>query len=165
MTWLIAALVFVALGAFLWQYGKRPVTYRHVTPDGFRPYVSSLLRQATPGSILLANREQGDGFLQFALVKADRTWAELEFGLPQLEWAGEGFERLERDLPVEGFQVRIQKSEAPFRFMRVRVSGSPAVTCEAALRLITQSIVALKWSEARFRVQIQGGLRNDAAGA
>jgi hypothetical protein len=118
--------------------------------------------QMTPGSVMMAERTDGPGFVQFALLTGRAEWSEVEFGLPKLEWSARGFEAVHQRIDATGFTARLEQAtdaEAVSSFLRVRVSGPHTQVREACRAIIQAAAEGLGWTAATFDVHFDGGLR------
>lgn len=158
--WLLGLVALAAVA--LWHYGKRPVVYRGVGLSEFSRFIKSMVVQMSPGSFVIATREDGEGFIQFALVRAHPQWSEIELGLPDVRWSSAGFDRISDALVEAGFSPSTESPSESVRLTRVRAAGTPEVVAEAGVRMATVVCTQLEWPSPRFTVRFDGGIRAKA---
>ena len=156
----VAGLALLLIG--LWRWAKRPVYRRGVPVSGLQQSIDSFLVQMGPGSVLLAKREDGQGFLQLALRSATAQWQVVEFGLPDAEWSAKSFEAVATRLRQHGYGPAIEPGETPAvrQFIRVSLSGHTGELGLRAHQLLQLVSDGLGWSRtSTFAVHCRGGLR------
>ena len=162
MRWLYVGAGLALLFAALWRWGKRPVYRRGITLERLQHSIDGFLVQMSPGSVLLAEREDGPGFLQLALHSATTQWQVVEFGLPAADWSAQAFENIATRLRDRGFAPAIEPGEtdAVPRFMRVNLAGQTSELGSRAHQLVMLVSGGLEWPETTtFAVHSRGGLR------
>ena len=153
------ALALIAL-RLVWSWGVRPKRHAGVRADELRRFVSGLAVQMAPGSTMIAERTSSPGFLQFALLSGHKNWAEIEFGLPEIDWSANNFVTASERLREAGFHTAIEVgSGSVSRFLRVRIAGAPSDLGAKGQELVKVTIDALDWHDPDFTVRFEGGIR------
>ena len=160
MTWLLLGAIAIAAAITAFRYwGRQPVIYRGIAVRDLRRFIHGLVLQASAGSLLIAEREGGEGFIQLALVKASNGWGEVELGIPDVAWSNASFAQIELALDSAGFSPSTEQLPGSMRFMRTRFAGTPDVVADAASRAAALVAQELAWSESTFTVHYDGQLR------
>jgi len=109
---------------------------------------------------MIAEREQGSGFVQFAVVAGHGAWVEIESGLPEADWSRPGFDAIAAHLRAAGFaEAPNSSAEEGMRFLRARAAGTPEIIAAAGQRIAEIVSRELQWREPTFSVRYNGFLR------
>ena len=145
------------------SWGLRPKRHAGVRADEIRRFVSGLAVQMAPGSTMIAERTSSPGFLQFALLSGQKNWAEIEFGIPDIDWSANNFVTVSERLHKAGFHPAIEQGTGNVsRFLRVRIAGAPSDVAAKGQEIATVAIDALAWHDPTFTVRLEGGIRPSA---
>jgi len=160
MWWVLGIGLVVGLGALAW-FGSRPLVHRAVPLEQLDRFAWSLAVQMTPGSVMVADRNEGPGFLQFAVITGRRQWAELEFGLPEVDWSVGRIGQVQDALAAAGIAAAYDPAGSPdeIRFLRARVSGPHEKVRKICGAVMVAAAGALGWGSPTFDVRLLGALR------
>src|SRR5262245_8040188 len=73
------------------QMRRAERTRTRATLDDLGGWTRALLLRFSPGACLIADSNDGPGFLQLAVTGREGEWRRVEFGLPDAGWAREHF--------------------------------------------------------------------------
>ncbi|HKP77096.1 MAG TPA: hypothetical protein VJT67_16310, partial [Longimicrobiaceae bacterium] len=149
----------VALGARAQMRRARHARTR-ATYDDLSGWVNRLLLQFAPGSCLVAELNDGRGFLQLAVTGREAEWRQVEFGLPDAEWARENFALAVVTLEEGAGDARVEhnpgNAEIP-RFLSITFSGERNDVARKATNLLRRAAAVLEFpADATFSISLQG---------
>ncbi|MFL5538029.1 MAG: hypothetical protein ACJ8J0_03515 [Longimicrobiaceae bacterium] len=131
-----------------------------VTVDRMAGYVKGLLLSRAPGSTLVFDANDGDGFLQLALTGREGDWRRVEFGLPDAEWSHENFALAVLTLGGDAAECLVEEDprnvQVP-RFLSVLLEGDSEDVAARAATLLGTAAQTLGFSAAQtFTVSMSG---------
>ncbi len=143
---LAAALLSAVLAIALYQWLRLQRLRRRASVMDVAAWVGTLLRSYAPGSVLIAEPNGKDGFIQFALTQRDREWRTLEFGLPDTAWSRAAMARIQDVLDSAGVSWTVE--DAPpgstiDAFLRAELNGVRADVLQRASRLVPRIVAAM----------------------
>jgi type II secretory pathway pseudopilin PulG len=146
MLMVAAALVSALLAIALYQWVRLQRLRRRASLTDVSAWVGTLLRSYAPGSVLIAEPNGKEGFLQFALTQRDREWRTLEFGLPETAWSRAAMAEVQDILDSAGVSWTIEDTpsgSAIDAFLRAELNGDRTDVLERASRLIPRIATAM----------------------
>jgi hypothetical protein len=142
----IAAVLSALVAVVLHQWLRLQRLRRRASVSDVAAWVGTLLRSYAPGSVLIAEPNGKDGFLQFALTQRDREWRTLEFGLPDTDWSHAAMAGIQNVLNSAEINWTLEDTPpgSPIdTFLRAELSGAGADILELTNRLIPHLTAAL----------------------
>lgn len=157
---MFAALLSALLATVLYQWLRLQRLRRRSSVTDVAAWVGTLLRSFAPGSVLVAEPNGKDGFLQFALTQRDREWRTLEFGLPETSWSRGAMPDIQNVLDSAGVTWILE--DAPpgsiiDGFLRAELNGERADVLKRARSLVPCLAGAMGHSvHQTYRVRLLG---------
>ena len=156
------ALVFASVAMMVLAVAFRVNRLRQrATITDLTAWMGRLLRECAPGSVLVAEPNARDGFLQFALTESRNQWRTVEFGLPDTDWSRGSFADVQDTLAAAGLRCTIDHADADGpvrRFLRARVGGDGAEVLKILATLCPRLAAAMGYPENQtYRITILGG--------
>lgn len=142
----VAGLLSTLFAVVLYQWLRLQRLRRRASVTDVVAWVGTLLRSFAPGSVLVAEPNGKDGFIQFALTQRDREWRTLEFGLPETDWSRAAMVDIQDLLDSAGVSWILE--DAPLGsaidgFLRAELIGEPANVLERARSLVPRIAAAM----------------------
>lgn len=129
--------------------------------DQWLGWVKGMLVRYAPGTCLIAQSNDAEGFLQLALTGREGTWRQVEFGLPDAEWSRTRFQLAASALAEGATDVRVERNRRNAnvpRFLRVSIAGDIAEVEARAIDLLRRAAEVLSFpADGTYRVSIEGG--------
>lgn len=162
---LIAAVGAALLALVLYQWFRLQRLRRRASVTDLGSWVGTLLRSFAPGSVLIAEPNGKDGFLQFALTQRRGESCTLEFGLPQTDWSRAAIADVQSLLDSAGVSWTVETGvpgQPVQGFLRAELAGKREHVLQRARILLPRLAIALGHSAHQtYQVELLG---HDAAG-
>jgi hypothetical protein len=157
---LVAALLSALFALTLHQWLRLRRLRRRASVVDVCAWLGTLLRSYAPGSILIAEPNGTDGFLQFALTQRAGEWRTLEFGLPETDWSRAALTDIQGLLDSAGVNWRLEAAPPGSMidaFLRAELQGERADVLERASSLLPRMATAMGHSvHQTYHVQLLG---------
>lgn len=157
---LLAAFLATAFVIVLYQWLRLQRLRRRASVTDVAAWVGTLLRSYAPGSVLIAEPNGKDGFLQFALTQRDSKWRTLEFGLPETDWSRAAMADIQDLLNSAGVSWTLEELPpgSPLdAFLRAELNGEWAHVRQRANSLVPLIAAALGHSvQQTYHVRLLG---------
>jgi len=154
------ALLSVLAAVGLYQWIRLQQLRRRASITDLTAWVGTLLRSFAPGSVLIAEPNGKDGFLQFALTHRNQEWRTLEFGLPETDWSLAAMAEIQVLLDSEGisWKIEVAQPEQTIRcFLRAEFDGERAHVLQRVSSLVPRIAAAMGHSELQtYQVRLLG---------
>ena len=155
----IIAIAWLVIGTTL-QMRRARHAWKNATLDQLPRWVKGMLWQYAPGACLIADSNDGEGFLQLALTGREGAWRQVEFGLPAADWSRAVFPLAASILAEGATDVRVEhnhrNADVP-RFLRVSIAGDSADVEARAIDLLRRAAEILSFPvDGTFGVSLKG---------
>lgn len=128
-TQLLGALFVVLMGALSYQWWRWQRLRRHASITDVTGWTATLLRGFAPGSVLIAEPNGREGFIQYAVTARRHELRTLEFGLPEVDWSRTAITPIQTLMDSMGISWTFEQADTTHevqRFLRAEIHGTRA---------------------------------------
>jgi hypothetical protein len=157
---LVAGLLATCFATVLYHWRRWQRLRNRASIEDVVTWLGTLLRSFAPGSVVIAESNGGDGFLQFALTQREKEWRTLEFGLPEAEWSRTAITEIQHLLAAAGGRCSLENApvgQTIERFLRAELSGVRTEVLQKAMSVVPRIAAALGHSAHQtYKVRLLG---------
>jgi len=162
LTWAAVLLVLFLIVIVCW----RARYTRRVTINELTRYIDEFGQYSAEGGVLEIRHEQSPKTMQFALSSDSVASRTIEFGLPEVSWSNEFFDRVTKDAESKGLRCIIEESPGGSkvrRFLSIIIGGDEAEISEGVRELLQICTEAMSFERSdTFKIRFRGVINKSA---
>lgn len=146
--WWVWPVLLLGVVGFVWLHLVKPVHHHHVPLSRLRPLLAEFVARGRVQSVLILEREDGPGMLQFKLLDTSPTTRTVECGLPYVDWSAEQFDNVVAAVRNAGFltgETGAARCSTVRRFLRVPTEDPLRSPGERSGELLSVVAARLGW--------------------